>query len=271
MTPGPPTEPVDSVALVVIGDEVLSGKFAEENFRYAVQAFRQRGVPLRRVVVIPDDEADIAATVADCSRRASLVVTSGGVGPTHDDRTPAGVARAFGVPLLLHAGLIRVLEQLRQPLPAGLLRMAHLPSGAEVLGSTPRDWMVRCGNVYMLPGVPRLFRERLDTLLQSLRGRVRFEGRVYVRVPEALFAEQLALVAGRHPAVAVGSYPMLDEPDFKVCVTVEAAECAAAEAAWRAVRELFGDEQVFRVDPPVASLQAVRAAGATPDCQAASR
>src|SRR6476661_5014343 len=145
-----------TAGIVVIGDEILSGTFADENASFLIRELRSLGVDLRRITVIPDVLEDIADTVPWCATRFDLVFTSGGVGPTHDDVTMAGIARGFGVGVARHPELERrVRAYWGDKLAEANLRLAEIPDGAELVFGKDTTWPVVCmRNVYILPGVP---------------------------------------------------------------------------------------------------------------------
>jgi molybdenum cofactor synthesis domain-containing protein len=150
-----------SAGIVLIGNEILSGKVTDANAAYLCRELRQLGVDVRRITVIPDEVELIATTVAEFSRSFDLVFTSGGVGPTHDDVTMEGIARAFQTRVIRHPALIRLLESFhRGDLNEARLRMAEVPEGAELFSAeTLRFPAVVVKNAYVLPGVPEIFRQ----------------------------------------------------------------------------------------------------------------
>ncbi|MGH9936180.1 MAG: molybdopterin-binding protein, partial [Blastocatellia bacterium] len=125
---------VPTAAIIVIGDEILSGKTEDQNARLLIGELRELGVALRRIVIIPDDVEEVAKAARDLSSRFDYVFTSGGVGPTHDDVTLAGVARAFDAPLIRHPNLeARLKTYFGADVDESRLRMADVPEGAELL------------------------------------------------------------------------------------------------------------------------------------------
>src|SRR3954463_15136876 len=225
-----------TAGIVIIGDEILSGKFAEENAAFLIGELRALGVDLRRITVVPDEVDDIAATVVEMSARFDHVFTSGGVGPTHDDITMAAIARGFGTTVMRHPDLeLRVRGYWKDQLADANLRLAEVPSGAElVYGPDPeaKIWPVVCyRNVYILPGVPTLFRRKFVEIRDRFRAVPVTAARLYLDIEEGELAPYLDAVVEAHPDVRVGSYPRFAERDFRVLVTLEAAagpEVAAA-------------------------------------------
>jgi len=198
-----------SAALVVIGNEILSGKVTDTNTPFLARELRCLGVSLERVVVIPDDVEQIAADVAAFSRRYDVVFTSGGVGPTHDDITMDGVAAAFGRPLVEHGELRRAIESfVGNRVNAAHLKMAQIPEGAELIVDDKLAFpTVLVENVYILPGIPELFQAKVISLRDRFRTRPYYLRQVLVRDNETLIAEFLnaTLTAFPTPSIACAS------------------------------------------------------------------
>jgi molybdenum cofactor synthesis domain-containing protein len=242
---------VPSAGIVIIGDEILSGKFVEENAAFLIGELRALGVDLRRITVIPDDLEDIAATVLDASRRFDYVFTSGGVGPTHDDVTMAAIARAFGTTVIRHPDLEgRVRGYWKDKLADANLRLADVPSGAELVYGKDQIWpVVAYKNVFIMPGVPTLFRRKFIDIRDLFRAVPVVAARVYVDLDEGELAPHLDRVVAAHPEVRVGSYPRFSERDFKVLVTLEGSDEAQVTSAFHALVGSVGDRLVRRDDP----------------------
>src|SRR5882757_2477144 len=151
-----------SCALVVVGNEILSGKVQDSNAYFAARELRKIGVALARIATIPDELDLIAGEVAYCSRNFDFVITSGGVGPTHDDLTMEGVARAFGRRVTRHPELERLLRDFYGArLEERNLRMADVPDGVTLHHGAQSQWpIVAFDNVYILPGIPEIFRKK---------------------------------------------------------------------------------------------------------------
>jgi len=166
---------VTTAGIVVIGDEILSGKFSEENAAFLIGELRALGVELRRVLVIPDELDDIATTVVELSGRVDHVFTSGGVGPTHDDLTMAGISRGFGTRVVREPELEkRVRAYYGDRLVDANLRLADVPEGAVLVWGRDQLWpVVSYRNVYILPGVPTLFRRKFVDIRDVRSGRAR--------------------------------------------------------------------------------------------------
>ncbi|KAL2130709.1 hypothetical protein VTI74DRAFT_6069 [Chaetomium olivicolor] len=230
---------INTAACLIIGDEVLGGKTKDTNSHYFAKWCFGLGINLKRIEVIEDDEAEIIEAVRRMSERYDMVVTSGGIGPTHDDITYKSIAKAFGLPLVLHQEAYALMKKLSKPHPnqpnfnwdedspalRAKLRMVELPTDAsrpleeQFIFPCSKLWVpvaVVNGNVHILPGVPRLFESLLDGLTPSILPRLTDpEGKGIVRViistplPESAVAEYLTELAAKvgPKGVKVGSYP----------------------------------------------------------------
>ena len=236
-----------TAALVVIGDEILSGKVTDTNTPFLIGELRGLGVRLAEIVVVADDAAAIAEAVRRTAARNEHVFTSGGVGPTHDDVTIVGVAAAFGVPVVRHP---RLEEMLRSYYGAqGLavvernLRMADVPEGAMLVESDQLTWPVlRARNVYILPGIPEIFRRKFLAIREGFREQPFHLRLVYSVSEEGLIAQHLDAVAAEFPDVALGSYPRWQpaEDGHRVKLTLEGKDPARVEQAAAALTALLG-------------------------------
>ena len=221
-----------SAALLLVGDEILGGKVADVNTLVAAKELRAAGVALRRVAVVADVMEDIVEELRRLSQRYDVVLTSGGLGPTHDDITLKGVAKALGVPMERSASMAEMITSryttMGRDLPAEVLdKMAILPKGAR-MRQPPDDaeaWPVlQCANVFVLPGVPDFFAGKLAVIASHF-----LEGsspllsrRVQLNVVEETIVNELNGVVASHPRVSFGSYPV-SQGAVQTIVTLEAA------------------------------------------------
>jgi len=240
-----------TAAAIIIGDEILSAKVRDSNTPLLVDLLAELGVELGRISVIGDDCETIAAEVASCSNKYDVVITSGGVGPTHDDCTIKGVAGAFSVGVVVHPELEAMIRAYWGPrFTESALRMAEMPEGSRLLysddGLLP---LVVFGNVYLFPGVPRLFAAKLPSLRGELTGTTKVLHSVFLNSDESRVAPLLGQVAEEHPEVKVGSYPRFGEAvDHRLWISLEAVDGAKVSAATDHLLELVPDEDVVRVE-----------------------
>jgi molybdenum cofactor synthesis domain-containing protein len=240
-----------TAGIVIIGDEILSGKFVEENAAFLVGELRALGVELRRITVVPDDRDDIVEAVLTASARFDHVFTSGGVGPTHDDITIAAIAYGFNVQVTRHPDLeARVRGYWKDKLADANLRLADIPAGSQLVYGTDQIWPVVCfKNVYILPGVPALFRRKFIDIRDRFRATPVWAARIYVDGEEGDLAPELDRVVAAHPSVKLGSYPRFSEKDFRVLLTLEAATASEVTAAFEMLRGALA-AAVVRAEPP---------------------
>lgn len=232
--------------MLVIGNEILTGKIRDENAHYLSQQLFQLGVRLCRILVVPDEEEAIASSVKDLSERYDLVFTSGGVGPTHDDITVPSIAKGLGRELVRSEQMVKYLQDVYgEATNEHVLRMADVPEGTElVVGSGLRVPVLVVGNVHIFPGIPALFRSKLDAIRERFADDPFHLEVIYVTLDESQLAERLRTVTAEHPDVAIGSYPQWNHPSYRVKITVESKNEASVEQACARLEELLGAESI---------------------------
>jgi molybdenum cofactor synthesis domain-containing protein len=222
---------MSTAGIILIGDEILSGKVRDENAAWLIEELRNLGVALRKVSIIPDVVDEIADVVRDFSTRFDHVFTSGGVGPTHDDLTMDGIARAFGTTVIRHPMLEKALrDYYGERLQERNLRMADVPDGSHFVDGDHPSWpVVAMKNVYILPGVPEIFRRKFSSIKARFAETPFHLRSVFTSKEEGHIAHELDRIVATH-AVQVGSYPTF-AGDYKVKVTIESKDAAAVQAA----------------------------------------
>jgi molybdenum cofactor synthesis domain-containing protein len=234
-----------SAALMVIGDEILSGRTKDKNIGYIAEYLTGIGVDLKEVRIVPDEEADIIAALNALRHRYTYVFTTGGIGPTHDDITADCVAKAFGVSIAVDPRARAMLLQRipEKDLNEARLRMARIPAGADLIvnkvSSAPG---FRIGNVFVMAGVPSIMQAMLDEVAPTLEtGAKMLSESVRADLREGDIGSELGAVAQAHPGVLIGSYPFMDEkvrPNTNVVVrSRDPDKLAAAKAAVEAMLE----------------------------------
>jgi len=237
-------------AAIVIGDEILTGKIRDANGPFLTDTLRGIGVSLQRILTVLDDVDEIAWAVQSCFGRFRPLFTSGGIGPTHDDVTVAGVAKALGREVVRDPELeALVRHHFAENFTEEALRLANVPEGA-VLVRSPISWypVISVEEIYLLPGVPELFRLHLSGIAQKYKGAPFHLRCVYLSKGETAIAKILDRVAAEHPRIALGSYPRLDDADHRVKLTLEAQEQAPVEEALAALLALLPREWVVRIE-----------------------
>jgi molybdenum cofactor synthesis domain-containing protein len=199
-----------TAGIVIIGNEVLSGKTQDTNSHFLCRALRALGVDVRRISVIPDEVALIGPEVAAFARDFDLVFTTGGVGPTHDDVTIAGIAHGFAVNVVRHPDLERRLRARHGAnLNAARLRMAEIPDGAELVGEgSLYAPVVKFRNVYIFPGIPKILQEHFRAVSERFRDAPFYLKAVYVKEGEGIIASILNDLLATFPQLLLGSYPV---------------------------------------------------------------
>jgi molybdenum cofactor synthesis domain-containing protein len=202
-----------TAALVVIGDEILSGRTPDKNVGQVATWLNVQGIRLAEVRIVPDDSDRIGEAVNELRAKHDYLFTTGGIGPTHDDITVDAVAAAFGVPAVVHPEARKILEDYYRDRPGGLtearLRMARTPEGAELLRNPYSGAPgIKIGNVYILAGVPGIAASMLEALTGELEGgRPVVSVTIGARAAESDVADMLRETEEAHPGVAIGSYP----------------------------------------------------------------
>jgi molybdenum cofactor synthesis domain-containing protein len=223
-----------TAGVLVIGNEILTGKVQDCNAHYLCTELRALGVSMRRIVVVPDEIDTIVAEVRALSAAHDIVFTSGGVGPTHDDVTLPAIAKAFDRTLVRAPEIERLIRGYHgERTTEDHLRMADVPQGARLIASSEVPWpTVAVDNVYVLPGVPEIFRMKFGALRDELRGGKSFvSAAVYTQCDEGEIAAQLAAVAARYPDMNVGSYPRFRSTEYKLKLTVDGEDETRVRAA----------------------------------------
>jgi len=200
-----------TACVLIIGNEILSGRTQDVNLAYIAQGLAGVGVVLKEARVIPDVCDTIAATVNELRAKYDYVFTTGGIGPTHDDITPDCVAKAFGVKNVLHPEAHRILQSVIKPedLNEARLRMAHTPEGATLIPNpVSRVPGFKMENVYVMAGIPAVMKAMFDSVKPTLRGGKPVLSRsVSCDLPEGAIAKGLGEVQAAYPALDIGSYP----------------------------------------------------------------
>jgi molybdenum cofactor synthesis domain-containing protein len=237
-------------ALIVIGNEILSGKVQDSNAYFAARELRKLGVALMRVATIPDEIPIIAQEVRLCSAHYDFVITSGGVGPTHDDLTMEGVAAAFNRDLIVDPELEAIIrEHFTDKLNKAGLKMAQVPAGAILNhGGDIRFPTVQIENVYVLPGIPQLFEAKLAALKPRFATDPYFMRAIYTVATEGVIAEHLDACMAAFPDLMLGSYPRIGNPDYRVKLTLESKDADYLDRAFRHLMDLLPSGAVVKTE-----------------------
>lgn len=235
--------------LVVIGDEVLSGRTKDKNIGHIAERLTEVGIDVREVRIVADVEEDIVAAINALRGRFTYVFTTGGIGPTHDDITADAVAKAFGVTIDVdpraRAMLLEYIAE--KDLNEARLRMARIPAGASLVANeVSKAPGFRIGNVIVMAGVPRIMQSMLEAVLPELeKGRPMLSRTVLADAKEGDIAAPLREIAAAYPAAIIGSYPFRDETDgrYKTNLVVRARDPDLIAAAGDAVAAMVARAQ----------------------------
>jgi molybdenum cofactor synthesis domain-containing protein len=236
----PPT-----AAVLVIGNEILSGRTQDANLGYLGRELAQLGIRIVEARVVPDIEAEIVKAVNELRAKVTYLFTTGGIGPTHDDITSESIAKAFGVAWTLHPEAHRILLDHYGPekLNAARLRMARTPEGASLIANpVSKAPGVRIGNVYILAGIPAIAQAMFQSLKHELSGGPPLlSATVTAYVPEGTIAAGLGTIQARHPAVDIGSYPFQQQGRFGTQLVVRGTDAAELARARDEITSLVRD------------------------------
>ena len=232
-----------TACVIVIGNEILSGRTKDANLSYIAGCLDSLGIRLREARVIPDIESVIVAAVNECRATYDYVFTTGGIGPTHDDITAASIAKAFGVALIRHPDAVAILRRRYEDreLNAARLKMSETPEGASLIENPVSGAPgFSVGNVHVMAGVPSIMRAMFDTLAPRLSGGAPMLSRsIGAHVLEGQVAAGLGAVQGRYPDIDIGSYPFYRAPNFGTSLVLRGTDALRLDLAADEVRALI--------------------------------
>lgn len=243
-------EKIVTAGMVVIGDEILSGRTKDRNVGHLADMLTASGIDLKEVRVVSDDEDAIVEAVNALRARYTYVFTTGGIGPTHDDITADSVSKAFGLPCLHDPDAMKLLadsyEKRGLEFTDARKRMARMPQGARhIANPVSMAPGFSIGNVHVMAGVPSIFQAMLDNLLPTLEGGTRLISEtVHCPVGEGRIGGPLGEIQKAHPETVIGSYPKFEDGRFWTELVVRARSRERLDPAVAAVREMvasFGD------------------------------
>ncbi len=231
-----------TAAILVIGNEILSGRTHDINVKYIAECLKKVGIQLLEVRIIPDVEAMIIETVNALRKRYVYVFTTGGIGATHDDITAASVAKAFNRALIEHEGALAALVvHYQERLNDNRRRMALMPADCGYIANPVSGaWGFFVENVYCLAGMPSVMQAMFNEILPTLKGGAPFISQtITCDLVEGDIAHALAAIQENHPSVQIGSYPFYRKPpDIGVSFVVQGQDKAAVLAATDAVNQM---------------------------------
>lgn len=244
-----------SVAVLIIGDEILKGMTIDQNTVAAAKALRNECVKLAKVIVVSDDQDEIVKVIQQLQKEVDVIITSGGVGPTHDDITIKSVAASLDRAMVFHEEMAELLKAKMNngvnPLTPAQNKMAMLPSNSKLryLSEDEDDWPVlQVRNIFVLPGVPEFFSRKIENVAAYLSSQLERSAayKVILSVDEQAIVGILNNAVTKHPNVNFGSYPFVSHPEYKTVLTLEGS--LLSESTGRKRRQnsvLFGQTALF--------------------------
>ncbi|MEW6162145.1 MAG: competence/damage-inducible protein A [Nitrospirota bacterium] len=239
-----------TAGIIIIGDEILSGKVQDMNSQFMVKELRLHGIDVRRISIIPDDVHEIANEIKEFSARFDYVFTSGGIGPTHDDVTVEGIAKAFKVRLVLDDSIKKLLhKRYGKNLTPEQLKIAEVPEGAELMTDDAIAFpIIIFKNIYILPGIPEYLEKKFFVIEKLFHEQPFLLKKVYIKEYEPEIAPLLNTVVKIHRDVKIGSYPVVGNKDYYVMVTLESLDEKNLNSALEDLIRKIPKKKVIKVE-----------------------
>jgi len=239
-----------TAGIIIIGNEILSGKVRDTNSFFLTTELRALGVEVRRISVIPDEVDIIGREAVEFSNSYDYVFTTGGVGPTHDDITMEGIAKGFGVKLIRHPQVEDFLKgKYRSVLNSATLKLAEIPEGAEVIAQeNMRFPLVIFKNIFIFPGIPDYLKNKFSLIKERLRAAPFYLKRVFLNAHELDFTDILNAVVEENPDVSFGSYPIIGNPEYRVIITIESKSETTLDKAFNELINRLPADILVRVE-----------------------
>lgn len=241
------TQDIYTAALIIIGDEILSGRTQDKNTAYIAEKLNEAGIRLKEVRVIPDDKQKIIDTVNEMRDTENgghnYVFTTGGIGPTHDDITAESIAEAFGVSVELNDEAYQALlgyYDSEADITESRKKMAYIPQGGKLIENPVSGAPgINIGNVYIMAGVPRIMQSMFDSILPELvGGKPMISRSVSCNIPESLAADGLSDIQDKYPMLSIGSYPKYQNGKFGTTLVLRGIDEDALAKATQEVSDL---------------------------------
>lgn len=239
-----------TAAMLVIGNEILSGKVVDTNTPFLARELRALGVSLQRVLTIPDDVDEIAVAIREMIARYDHVFTSGGVGPTHDDVTIEGIAKGLGRKVVRNEFVAdRIREHQQDRLTEASLRMADFPEGVELLMDARMGFpTIKVDNIFILPGIPQIFEAKFLAIRERFAATPYVLRVIYTRYHEGIIARHLNDTVAAYPDLLLGSYPKIGDPEYAVKLTLESKDPQYVEQALSHLLKLLPTDAIVRLE-----------------------
>ena len=239
-----------TAAIIIIGNEILSGKVVDKNSPYLTKELRALGVDVRKILVIPDEESVIADEIARTWPHYDWVFTTGGIGPTHDDVTINGIAQGLKREVLRDQGIEDYLrERFGSRFNDAVLKLADVPAGAQSIRAENLKYPVlRVENIFIFPGIPEITRRKFDAIKEMFKEKPFFIKKILLNLREEEIANSLSEVLIKYPQLLLGSYPVSIQPEFKVILTLESKDAEYLEAAFTHLISQLPSDKIFKTE-----------------------
>jgi molybdenum cofactor synthesis domain-containing protein len=236
---------ISTAAVLVIGDEILSGRTKDKNVGYIADRLTEVGIDLKEVRIVSDERDEIVDALNALRSRYTYVFTTGGIGPTHDDITADSVAAAFGVPIDVDQRAVDVmLERYEQSeLTEARLRMARIPEGAELIANpVSKAPGFNIGNVFVMAGVPSIMHAMMDDVVPRLKaGRIVHSLSIEAGMGEGAVAKQLSALQDEFPDISIGSYPYQRDGKFQTSLVLRSRDADRIAEAAEQLKTILAD------------------------------
>lgn len=239
-----------TASILIIGNEILSGKTPDINSIYLSKELRGLGVNVRKILVIPDNEEDIAEETNKDSKRFTWVFSCGGIGPTHDDVTLEGIALGLSRKLFAHPDLLKILQEKRgQDLNDACRKLAMVPEGTRLLyAETLKFPVLMVENIIIFPGVPEIMQKKFISIKNQFQTIPFALKKIYLTAYEEDIAHYLDAVLEKFPKLLLGSYPILNEENFSVLLTLESKDPLFLDASFQYLLNLIPQNIIFKTE-----------------------
>lgn len=239
-----------TAGIIIVGNEILSGRVHDTNSAFLAAELRELGVHLKCIMVVPDEPETIGTVVKEFSDIYDYVFAAGGIGPTHDDVTMAGIAGGFKTTLMKHPELEKFFEsRYGNALNKATLKMADVPDGAELIAVESTGFpVVAFKNIYIFPGIPEYLRNKFSLIKERFRSSSFYEKRLFLNTNESAIAEMLDTAVRNNREVTFGSYPVIGNPDYTIIISAESKSESALQGAVKDLLDLIPEEQIVRTE-----------------------
>ena len=237
-----------TAGIIIIGNEILSGKINDINSPFLCQELRILGVEVRQIITIPDIPEIIGQTAVDFSKKYTWVFTSGGIGPTHDDITISSIANSFGVGLYESPKIIKIIQSFHgKNMTDAHKRMAMIPEGSKLIetlkGRLPQ---LQFKNIFIFPGIPEFLKSRFSDIKENFRTTPIVLKEIFLNADEGKIADILDKTLDAYPKLMLGSYPRVSGENYKVKLTLESRDSLYLEKAFKFLSEKLPKEYLIK-------------------------